>query len=56
MIIRAHDPYIEVSLTDPGDISDPYSGNMLILETIAFSYFLPKDKDRVSFILYSRNI
>ena len=56
MILHARDPYIEVSLKDPGDISDPYSGNMLILETIAFSYFLPKDKDHVSFILYSRTI
>ena len=50
MILQACDPYIEVSSKDPGDPGDPY------LKTITFPYFLPKDKDHVSFILYSQTI
>ncbi|KAJ0480085.1 hypothetical protein HanIR_Chr13g0627451 [Helianthus annuus] len=39
MILQACDPYIEVSLKDPDDISDPYSGNVLILKLLHFLTF-----------------
>ena len=39
MILQACDPHIEVSSKNPGDVSDPYSGNALILKLLHFLTF-----------------
>ena len=46
---------LKASSKDPSDVNDLYSGKILILNYFIF-LFLPKDKDHVSFILYSQTI